>query len=316
MGIFKKWDESENRFIQYLDYYDEHGKRIRESTGSGSRSFAKELLTRRKDEVSQRKKFPERYVPQVRMADFVDNDYLPLHARGLKNERNVKTICDKLKRSFGHKFLHEITSQMVEYYKKSRMGTVADNTINNEINTLSGIFTKAIEWGKAVSNPVQRIKRFRINERKRILEGDEQKALIEAAGQEVMAPHLQFLIIFDLNTGLRKEELLSLKWSDVDFENMQIHVRAEVAKYSKSRYVELNKYALAVLNSLPKRSEFVFSDKEGRRFKNFRRSFDSAAKRAGIDNLVIHDLRRTFGSNCVMAGVFLIFFILSPYGAA
>ena len=67
---------------------------------------------------------------------------------------------------------------MVEIYKRDRTDKVAENTINNEINTLSGIFTKAIEWGKALVNPVHKIKRFRIKERKRILEQWEQESLI------------------------------------------------------------------------------------------------------------------------------------------
>jgi hypothetical protein len=62
MGIFKKRDKEENREAYYIDYYDEHGRRQRESTGSSHRAFAKELLTKRKDEVNQRKKFPERYL--------------------------------------------------------------------------------------------------------------------------------------------------------------------------------------------------------------------------------------------------------------
>ena len=58
--------------------------------------------------------------------------------------------------------------RMVEIYKNNRIGKVADNTINNELNTLSGIFTKAIEWKVALFNPVHNIRRFRIKERKRI----------------------------------------------------------------------------------------------------------------------------------------------------
>jgi len=269
MSIYKKWDETEYRFIQYIDYYDEHGKRIRESTGSSSRSFAKELLTKRKDEVSQRKKFPERYLPEIKFADFVDSEYLPLHAKGMKDERNIKRICEVFKKRFGVKNLHEITSALVLQFKKERMGKAADNTINNELNYLSGVFTKAIEWGKATSNPVHRVKRFRGVERKRIIESWEQKALIVAAGNEKMPPHLLPLIVFDLNTGLRKGELLSLKWSDLNYESGQILIRAENAKYNRSRYVDLNKHALAVLKPLPKRSEYVFCDLDGKPFKNF-----------------------------------------------
>ena len=305
MGIYKKWDKEANREVYYIDYYDEHCKRRRESTGSGHRAFAKELLTKRTDEVNQRKKFPERYLPEIKFSDFVDNDYLPLHAKGMKDERNIKRICEVFKKRFGSKYLHEITSAMVLQFKKERIGKAADNTINNELNYLSGVFTKAIEWDKATLNPVHRVKRFRSKERKRILEIWEQKALIMAAANEKMPPHLLPLIVFDLNTGLRKGELLSLKWSDVNYESVQILIRAENAKSNRSRYVDLNRHALAVLKSLPKRSEYVFCDRDGRPFKNFHHSFVSAAKMAGLDDLCIHDMRRTFGSNCVMDGVSL-----------
>ena len=82
MGIFKEWNKTENRNIYCIDYYDENGKRKRESTGSGSYSFAKELLLNRKDEVAQRKKLPERYIPKIKFSDFVDNEYLAIHAKG------------------------------------------------------------------------------------------------------------------------------------------------------------------------------------------------------------------------------------------
>lgn len=86
LKIFRKLDKSENREIFYIDYYDENGKRVRESTESGSRSFALELLIKRKDEVAKRKKLPERNMPKIKLSFFVDNEYLPIHAKGLKIE--------------------------------------------------------------------------------------------------------------------------------------------------------------------------------------------------------------------------------------
>ncbi len=85
----------------------------------------------------------------------------------------------------------------------------------------------------------------------------------------------------------------------------RLHVRAEIAKYNKDRYIDLAIHALTVLRSLPKRGEYVFCDSQGKPFKNFRRSFQSAVTRAKLKDVVIHDLRRTFGANCVMAGVSL-----------
>ena len=307
MAVYKKYNSLLGKKIYYIDYYDENGIRQRESTGLSSLTFAREVLNNRKEEVAKRKKLPDRYLPKINFSDFVDHEYIPIRAIGDKYEANIKGICKKLKAYFGDKCLHEINSQVVEVYKNSRIGKVAENTITNELNTLSGIFTKAIDWKKVafLINPVSKVKRFRITERKRILESWEQDALIISAGKEEKAPHLQALIIFDLNTGLRKEELLSIKWTDIDFENKQLSVRAEIAKYNKSRYIDLGKHALNVLNSLPRKSEYVFCDENGRRFKNFRRSFQSAVVRAGLIDVVIHDLRRTFGSNCIMDGVSL-----------
>ena len=305
MAIHKKWNKERKCSIYEIDYYDERGMRRRESTGSSSYTFAKEYENRKKDEVAHRKKLPDRYIPQVKFSDFVDNEYLPIHAKGLKSASTITGICKKLKTRYGDRFLHEITEMMVESHKADLIGKVADNTINNELNTLSGIFTFAKKKYRYLLNPVHEVKRFRIKARKRILEGWEQHALIMSASRNERAPHLLPLVIFDLNTGLRKEELLSIMWTDVDYESEQLLVRAEIAKYNRSRYVDLNRHALSILKSLPRRGDYIFCDKEGNRLKNFRSSFQSAVTEAKLKDVVIHDLRRTFGSNCVMAGVSL-----------
>ena len=120
MSIYKHWNNSDKRYIWWIDYYDENGVRRRESTGSGSYKFAEELHTKRKDEVAQRRKLPERYIAKIKFSDFVDNDYIPIHAKGSKYEANIKGICKKLESRYGDKFLHEITSRMVEIDKKCR----------------------------------------------------------------------------------------------------------------------------------------------------------------------------------------------------
>ncbi len=56
------------------------------------------MLTRKKDEVAHRKKLPDRYIPQVKFSDFVDNEYLPIYAKGLKSYPTIKGKCDKLKK--------------------------------------------------------------------------------------------------------------------------------------------------------------------------------------------------------------------------
>lgn len=89
MAIYKKLNKTDNREVYYIDYYDENGIRQRESTGSGSHSFAKEYFTKKKDEVAQRKRLPERYAPKIKFSDFVDNEYLPIYAKGLNTTTPV-----------------------------------------------------------------------------------------------------------------------------------------------------------------------------------------------------------------------------------
>lgn len=82
MAIIKRFNKTENRQVYYIDYYDENGIRQRENTGSRSNTFAKELLNKRMDEVAHRKKLPERYIPKIKFSDFVDNEYIAIHAKG------------------------------------------------------------------------------------------------------------------------------------------------------------------------------------------------------------------------------------------
>ena len=109
-------------------------------------------------------------------------------------------------------------------------------------------------------------------------------------------------MIVALNTGMRKEEILSLKWKDVDYRIRTISILD--TKNGESRELPMNDIVYRILLAVKKTDRpWVFCKKDGERYGNVRKAFEGARKRAGIVDFRFHDLRHTFASHLVMAGV-------------
>ena len=172
-------------------------------------------------------------------------------------------------------------------------------TVNREVACLKHIFTKAIEWGIVQKNPGKRVKLLRErNTRLRYLDEKEIRRLHDAC-----AEHLKPIVTMALNTGMRKEEILSLKWKDVDFRSRIISILD--TKNLESREIPMNDIAYQTLVDIRKihGSPWVFCKRNGERYGNIRKAFEGAKKRARIVDFRFHDLRHTFASYLVMAGV-------------
>ncbi len=111
---------------------------------------------------------------------------------------------------------------------------------------------------------------------------------------------------------MRYSEILGLKWTDCNFQERKITVRAESSKSGKSRLVPINEDLFAVLKRLKgqgiARSGHVFTYSDPRKgrmhpLKTIRRAFVMACKRAEIKHLTFHDLRHTVASRLVERGV-------------
>ena len=131
------------------------------------------------------------------------------------------------------------------------------------------------------------------------LANDECRTLIDAC-----VSHLKPIVIAALNTGMRKEEILSLEWEKhVDLKHGFILL--DITKNGDRREIPINQTLKNTLQGIPRRldSPYVFIDQDGKRFKNVRRSFHSALRKTGIKDFTFHDLRHTFASHLVMSGV-------------
>jgi integrase len=116
--------------------------------------------------------------------------------------------------------------------------------------------------------------------------------------------HLKPIVITALNTGMRRGEILNLKWDNVDLKHGFILL--DKTKNGDRREIPINETLRMTFQSVMRRLDIpqVFHDlKKGKPYKAVRHSFSSACKRAGITDFHFHDLRHTFASHLVMAGV-------------
>jgi integrase len=145
------------------------------------------------------------------------------------------------------------------------------------------------------------------NRRSRRLSPAEEDRLLKVASNTVRA-----LVIAALETGMRRGELLSLRFADVDLDRNVIHIRAENAKSKKARDIPIATTRLRSLltflsmdaNRKRKMPEApVFANRVGERLRDFRDAWLDALKRAQIADLRFHDLRGEFASRLVEKGV-------------
>jgi integrase len=164
------------------------------------------------------------------------------------------------------------------------------------------MFTMAITWGKSTDNPVSQVKFFREeNGRTRFLTNEEEEQLLSQCG-----PHLTPIVITALHTGFRKSEILSLAWGNVNFRQRTITVEAAYAKNGEARSVPMTERLTETLRELPGKdnaSNAVFLTRMGTPYRRIAKNFARACNRAGLTDVTFHELRHTFASRLVMAGV-------------
>ena len=172
--------------------------------------------------------------------------------------------------------------------------------VNGEILTLSNFFNYCIEKDYISSNPAYKIKKLNALSRLKTLSDEDINKLISGATNKLTRDLITFLIY----TGCRKGEALNLKWDDVDLQNNVIAIKGTKTKYD--RHIPISKPLKAILGGIEKKDDclYVFN-KNGAKIANFRKSFMTACRNAGLKDLRIHDLRHVFASKMVMNGTSL-----------
>jgi len=323
------WKNRGNVYAR-ITYNDEFGKRRDVRRKAVSRTHARQLIKEMLREIEERgeesldtsrvtfaqlaKHYEERYVKPARYVE-------SRKVAGLRSHVEVKRIVKILEDHFGTKKLRSITHGDILHFKTERLDTPVKPpktkklrkqepkpkqrsvaTVNRELTVLKRMLSIALREGWILRHPFAGsdtiISTSDETKRTRVLSRDEEDLLIDACDENRTA--LKSIIICALDTGMRRGEIFSLRWRDVDLANKRIHIQAMNTKTLRSRSVPITPRLLVELEALPHRSEstrvFGITD-------TVKRSWATAKRIAGITDLKFHDLRHTCATRLVQGGL-------------
>ncbi|MHB8137978.1 MAG: tyrosine-type recombinase/integrase [Smithellaceae bacterium] len=288
--------------LLWLRYAGLDGKIVFEPTGTDKLRNAEAQLHKRKAEIDSGKQ-PE--VIKIKNYSFRElaEEYVKWAERQRCFSRKIYMI-KQLADEFGHYPLRRFDTRLVEQFQTGKLQKgLKPATVNRSIATLKHMFTKATDWNMVEDETLKRVRKAKLleenNRRLRYLNKEECQTLINACKD-----HLKPIVITALNTGMRKEEILNLKWDNVDLKNGFILL--SITKNGERREIPINATLHDTLTRIIRRVDVshVFYDAEsGHRYGNIRRSFMTACRKANIRDFHFHDLRHTFASQLVMAGI-------------
>ncbi|QQS34000.1 MAG: tyrosine-type recombinase/integrase [Acidobacteriota bacterium] len=255
---------------------------------------------------------------------------------GIKSCRQTHNLIDTLVEYFGKRRISTLTRSDLDGFKswrlkqgdrRGKLGQLPTNrrkpvslsTVNRSLATFKhmikfayaeGWISRDITLGSKAIDPDAEKARTRT-----LTESEEEILLASCGGDRVVTytrsgkeitsvirtenTYLRALVLLGLDAGLRRNEALKLEWQDIDFDRGFIHVRSQHTKTQKGRNVPLRRRLRDELRRLP---TFAASGKVFP-FADFKRSWATALRIAGIEGLTFHDLRRTFITRLSVKGV-------------
>lgn len=293
--------------VWWMSFIDPNtGEQVRLSTETDDLGLAKRIFDSQKGKIAEGKWFERLPGEDYTFKQMIEK-YLEDYARRNKAANSYKRDCSTVKKLipfFGSYRVTDVIPRMISAYKTHRRKKGASpRTVNIELTMMSHAYEIAIrEWEWIKDNPVKRVTKERVRNfiERWLTQEDEEKLL------KVSPAWLQDIIVFAVNTGLRQSEILDLKWSQIDLARRTLTILEQ--KNQGVDTLPLNRTTLQLLRKLAMDSRmrgYVFPSENGNRIdnRNLLRAFYKALKRSGIENFRFHDLRHTFATRLVQAGV-------------
>jgi len=281
------------------------GKRVRQSLKTTEHGLALErakdlrdrLLSTRPGDI-RLDEFSKKYIEWAWVS----------HPASAKREEQrllkIESFCTQL----GIQYLGDITPYHLEQLKAK---LIADGksraTINRYLQLVRGVFYRAIDWEMYTKpNPLKKVRFYREEPSRRLLTREEIGRIITAADTIAQKPRSPLQRVFaDIiriacNTGLRKSEILNLRWSDVRGDEITVKGKGE-----RTRTVPLNTEAYTVIHRQPCRNSLIFGNIGSDYTSTFRRTVERISKMAQVE-WHFHLLRHYFVSILLAQGVDIV----------
>jgi integrase len=224
-------------------------------------------------------------------ARYLEEHSTPNKRSWKEDERRINKVLIPL---FGSKRLEQITRANI-YELKAAVAKRGTYESNRCVELMNSIFRMARQWevypevGKLPTEGVGLFKEF---PRERWINESEMERFAKAVNSENL--EMKTILWLYLLTGLRRRELLSLEWAQVDLKAGVIQLSAKDTKAKRAHYLPLPQQAVALLSQLEKKGTYVFPGiKPGTHRKCILHAWQRVRKVSELEDVCIHDLRRT-----------------------
>lgn len=242
---------------------------------------------------------------KMTLAELFYDKYLPNYAKVFKkqtswreNERIFKTHFSELK----DLKIDEIDRLCIDKWHKKIGKNNGIYIANRCLALIRHMLNMAIDWGLLTTNNATHIKQYKEIARDRFLQPHEIKAFMTALNESKNAQLRQFILLL-LFTGQRKSNILALRWENINFYNNILYLPD--TKNNQPQQIPLTEQAISVLRDIGIHDKgWVFPSRNSKsgHLENPKKFWQNLLKKAGIENLRMHDLRRTLGSYQAIIG--------------
>ena len=303
MSVTVRWKDRKKGRVYFLDVFHD-GQRKKVTIGNVSLREAREAATKVERELLANG-WRKNASPSLTLDKFI-NLYLT-ESKALKSYSTYRTdryALGSLRRFIGDIRLSKITEDDIERFRIDGLSRISPASVNVSLRHLKAAFGWARRKGFIKTHPMAHIKLNRVprNTHLRYLNETEIQRLRDAIGNDV---ELRQVVDFGLWTGLRRDEIVHLQWSDVNFDRFTITVQNKAGfrtKSGKSRVVPMSPPLVALMTEMA-RTPHTFDDRVFKvNYWTLGQDFRKAVKRAGFDgHVTLHMLRHTFASFLIMA---------------
>jgi integrase len=300
-------------------------------TVDAARVRAKALLVETDQHGAPRAVLDAKKPKAYTLKEFIEEEFKPWASANRKWGDGTADRILAVFEDFNNQPLAELNALAIERWRSKRIKAgVSPNTCNRDLAALKSALKRAQAWALIEADPLHSVKQAKVDStRVRYLTKVEEKRLraalserdaaarksrannntwrkerghdlLPALGGSDFADHLPPAVLLSLNTGLRRGELTSLEWGDIDFHAKVLTVRAAAAKSGTMRRIPLNVEAVTVLKQWRKQ---VTAGGRIFPFRDFKTAWGSLLVEAKIVDFRWHDLRHHFASRLAQAGV-------------